>query len=274
MDAQVGRAIAAVGVVLAVVAIWTDAVASRSYWSLDGTVGAFLLIMVILAGLALVGAVAGQAGCERALLTIGAVLVGFYGFFPAALATDQWDVLDAGGWLGLCGGALITVGALIVLMPARGETRTMAAAAGPPMGALLAALGLVLAFVALWVKVDNGGGSYWNAPELGHSLGIVMLIALILAAVGLAGVVVMRSAPAAGLAALGGLIACGLFIFIPVGDAFNDLGQLRAGGWLGFFGGLLLAIGVVMLSKSVMAGAATRPAPTAPTATTPPAATA
>ncbi len=274
MDAQVGRAIAAVGVVLALIAIWIDAVAGQSYWDVDGTVGAFLLIMVILAGLALVGAFMGQAaGAYRALLTIGAVLVGFYGFFPAALATDQWSILDAGGWLGLCGGALITVGALIMLMPARGETRTMAAAAGPPMGAMLAGLGLVLCFIALWVKVDNGGGSYWNAPNLGHSLGVVMLIALILSAVGLVGVVMMRMAPAAGLAALGGLIACGLFIFIPVGDAFNDLGQMRAGAWLGFFGGLLLAIGVVMLSKSVATTAA-HTTTTAPAATAPPAATA
>jgi hypothetical protein len=77
---------------------------------------------------------------------------------------------------------------------------------------------------------------------------------------------------AAGLAAVAGLIACGLFIFIPVGDAFGNLGEMRAGGWLGFFGGLLLAIGTVMLNRGAMAVAPMRTSISTP-ATPPPAAT-
>lgn len=271
MDAQVGRGIAAVGIVLALLGIWLDALVGESYWDVDGTVGAFLLIMAILGALAVLVAWSGSAaGADRALLIIGAILVGFYGFFPAALATDQWDFLDAGAWLGFAGAALMTIGALAVLTPWRAAPAA-SSAGGPPMGALLAVLGLVLCFVALWVKVDKDGGSYWNAPDLGHSLGIVMLIALILAAAGIAGSVLGGMPAAAGLAAVAGLIACGLFIFIPVGDAFGDLGQLRAGGWLGFFGGLLLAVGTVKLSRAAMSAAPVRTSMSAPA--TPPAAT-
>jgi hypothetical protein len=273
VDAQVGRGIAAVGVVLALLGIWLHAVVGQSYWDLDGTAGAFLLIMAILGALALLAGFSGGAGgADRALLITGAVLLGFYAFFPAALATDKWDYLDAGAWLGFVGGCLMTIGALAVLMPWR-SAPAATSAANPPMGAALAALGLILIVPAIWLKVDNEGGSYWNAPGLGHSLGVLILILVILAGLGLVGAVLAGVAGAAGLAALAGLILCGLMVFIPVGDAFGDLGNMRAGAWLGFFGGLLLAIGVVLLSRSAMEAAPARTTMATPASTPPPAAT-
>jgi hypothetical protein len=248
VDAQVGKAVSAVGVVLALVAIWVNALASQSYWDLDGTVGAFLLIMAILAALAV------AAGHSRATLLFGGVLLGFYGFLPAALATDHWGTLDAGGWLGFCGGALITLGALALLAPAwlRGGTSMTVS----PLVAGVAALGLVLSIVAIWPDADRDG-SYWSAPGLGHSLGVLLLVLAIAAGLGLAAATAMGNRAAAGLAATAGVILCGLLLFLPVGDAFNQLGDLRAGGWLGLFGGLLLAGATfVMIGGQVSIGIA------------------
>jgi hypothetical protein len=259
VDAQVGKAVSAVGVVLALVAIWVNALAGQSYWDLDGTVGAFLLIMAILAGLAV------AAGVSRAVLLFGGILLGFYGFLPAAFATDNWGTLDAGAWLGFCGGALITLGALAILAPS--WLRAGANLNASPLAGGIAALGLVLSIVAIWPDADTGG-SYWSAPGLGHSLGVVILIAAVAAAVGLAGAMVMGSRAAAGLAATSGAILCGLLLFLPVGDAFNQLGDLRAGGWLGFFGGLLVAKGTFsLLGGEVSIGIApVRGAPVTPPA--------
>jgi len=249
VDAQVGKAIGAAGVVLALVAIWIDALASQSYWDVDGTFSAFLLIMAILAGLAVL------AGLERGMLVTGGILLGFYGFFPAALATDQWKILDAGAWLGLCGGALVMLAALSALVPA-----WLSARPGPPMPSPvaigLAVVGLVLSIVAIWPKADSGG-SYWKHDGFGHSLAIVMLILAGAAGLGIVGTFAMQTRAATGLAAVAGVILCGLLLALPVGDAFNSLGELRAGGWLGFFGGLLLAAGTVMaLGEKVSIGIA------------------
>jgi hypothetical protein len=218
--------------VLALVAIWVDAGGGRSYWDLDGTVGAFLLIMSILAGLAV------AARVSRAALLFGGILLGFYGFLPAALATGQWGDLDAGAWLGFCGGALITLGALAILAPS--WLRAGITVNASPLAGGIAALGLVLSIVAIWPDAEKGG-SYWSAPGLGHSLGAVMLIAAVATGVGLAGGMAAGNRAAFGLAATAGAILCGLQLFFPVGDAFNQLGDLRAGGWLGLFGGLMVA---------------------------------
>jgi hypothetical protein len=259
VDAQVGKAISAVGVVLSLVSIWITGFAGQSYWDIDGTVGTFLLVVSILAGLAV------AAGLSRATLLFGAVLLGYYGFLPAALATQQWKLLDSGGWLGLCGGALITLGALAILAPSwlKGGTSITAS----PLAGGVAALGLVLSIVAIWPDADKGG-SYWNSPGLGHSLGIVMVILAVASALGLAGTMAMGNRAALGLCALTGFVLCGLLLFDPVGSAFNQLGDLRAGGWLGFFGGLLLAgAAFSMLGQTVSIGIApvktTEPAPAA-----------
>ena len=58
MNRTAGWAIAAVGVVLALVAIWIDSLQGSSYWS-DGTTGVFLLIVAGIAGLGLLAEYAG-----------------------------------------------------------------------------------------------------------------------------------------------------------------------------------------------------------------------
>ena len=45
MNALAGRGIAAVGAVLAIVAIWIDATPGESYWDFDGTLAGFGLAL-------------------------------------------------------------------------------------------------------------------------------------------------------------------------------------------------------------------------------------
>ena len=52
----------------------------------------------------------------------------------------------------------------------------------------------------------------------------------------------------------------GLALFDPVASAFGDLGDLRAGAWLAFVGGIVAAAGTVTALRSAPAGGAA-PAP-------------
>jgi len=125
-----GRAIAAVGVVLAFVCIWIDALPGDSYWSGDGTTGAFVLVLACLAALALAAGYAGRVGND-ALLVVGAVMLGFYLFIPVAFAFDQLDIPDAGTWLALAAGLMIVTGAGITLLASGGLEVTPAGGSGP-----------------------------------------------------------------------------------------------------------------------------------------------
>src|SRR6266511_3160337 len=82
--------IGAVGAVLAIVAIWIDAVPGSSYWDFDGTIAGFGLALGIIAALL---AAAGHTGRAMggALFAVGAVLLGYWGWFPAVTAFDDWD---------------------------------------------------------------------------------------------------------------------------------------------------------------------------------------
>src|SRR5213593_1185122 len=105
-----GKVIAAVGVVLAFVGIWVDAVPGESYWSIDGTLGAFGLVLACLAAFFFAAGFAGRKA-NGALFAVGAVMLGYYAEEPAILAFDDWDQTRAGMWLALAAGALIVAGA-------------------------------------------------------------------------------------------------------------------------------------------------------------------
>src|SRR5207244_12241646 len=106
VNAVAGRAIAAVGVVLAFVGIWVDALPAERYWSLDGTIGAFALVLAWLAALLFAGGYVSQ-WANGPLFAVGAVMLGYYGEYPAVLAFDNWDETKAGMWLAFAAGALI-----------------------------------------------------------------------------------------------------------------------------------------------------------------------
>ncbi len=236
MNSQAGRAIAAIGAVLAIVALWLDALFSTSYWELDGTFAAFGLGAAILA-LLLVVASYGGAATDGWLFAVGAVLVGFYGWFPASTAFNDWDHTGAGLWLAFAGGVAIAVGAAAALRSA-GTALSAPAGMSPPM--LVAGLGIVLVFPGIFLGAESGE-SYWNGP-LGHSLGIVMLILTVAAALAWAASATGRTVYGADAALT--LVLLGLVATDPIGSAFNQFGSLDAGAWLAFAGGILAAGGI------------------------------
>ncbi len=236
MNAMAGRAIAAVGAVLAIVALFVDAVPGSSYWDFDGTIAGVGLAAGIIALLLLAAGYAGASSSDGWLFAIGAALVGYWGWFPAVTAFSDWDQTRAGMWLGFAGGILIAVGAAVSLRQAGAVTSTPAGTSTP---ALAAGLGIALAFPGMFLDASDGQ-SYWAGP-LGHSLGIVMLIVAILAALAWAAAVAGTSTYGVDVALT--LVLLGLFAFTPVGAAFGDFGSLDAGAWLGFAGGILAAGG-------------------------------
>jgi hypothetical protein len=254
VNAMAGRAIAAVGVVLAFVCIWIDALPGDSYWSGDGTVAAFVLVLAGLAALAFVAGYAGRGG-TGALFAIGAVMLGFYLFIPVALAFDDWDQTRAGTWLAVAAGGLIVIGAGITYLM-RGAPQATPAGMSP--ASLAAGLGIALVFPGIWLDATSTGDSYWSSAGLGHSLGIVLLILAVASA--LAWAASYAGTNTGGLDAALTLVLLGFVSFFPVGAAFGDFGTLRAGAWLAFAGGILAAGGVWAARGQEMPRTAAAPA--------------
>jgi hypothetical protein len=230
-----GRAIAAAGVVLAIVAIWIDAVSSSTYWS-DGTTGAFLLV---LSGLAALGLAAGYTGqsTNGAVLAVGAVLLGFYGWIPVAFAFNDWDQTRAGTWLGVAGAALIVIGAGSSYLAAGAPRDTPT---GLSREAVVAGLGIALIFPGIFLDSLNGT-SYWHSL-LGRSLGIVLLVLTIASASTWAATI--NGTSTRGLDQALTLVLLGLLSFYPVAAAFGDFGSLDSGAWIAFAGAILAAGGI------------------------------
>jgi hypothetical protein len=253
VNPMAGRAIALIGAVLAIVGIFVSAFAGQSYWDIDGTLAAFGLALAILAALCVAGSYAGWA-TDSWLAGLGALMIGYWGWFPAVLAFDNWDTTRAGVWLTFAGGIAVLVGAGIALQAAGGARSTPA---GLSPAALAAGLGIALVFPGIFL--DNAtGSSYWDIPFFGHSLGIAMLILAVLAGL-------LWAASAAGTGTRGldvavSLILLGLVVFYPIGAAFNDLGDLDTGAWLALAGGILAAGGTWAARGIEMPHAAPSPA--------------
>ena len=274
-----GRIVAGVGVVAGIVAIWLDIVATAGHseqYSDDGTTIVYLLVVLLLAGGCLVSGAAGGPRLDMGAAAAGGAAFGFYLFFPAAAAWDQFDLLGAGAWLGLCT-ALIPIGAVLASVAGRGwqvpQRRPTA------IEALPALLGVALVFIAIWLSAADGH-SYWNLSLPGHGIGLAMI--LLCAAVALR--ILFTLTWATPLSADVGLalaaVTFGLFETGIVQDAFNQFGSLGAGAWLGGAGGVVLLLGMASLWSAATLGksrlipppAAGAPAPEpAPVADVPPA---
>jgi hypothetical protein len=231
-----GRAIAAVGVVLAFVGIWVDALPGESYWSLDGTIGAFALVLACLAALLFAGGYVSQ-WANGPLFAVGAVMLGYYGEYPAVLAFDNWDETKAGMWLAFGAGALIVIGAGASYVTGGAPRDTPA---GLSREVLAAGLGIALVFPGIFLDTVRGA-SYWTFSVFGHSLGIVMLVLAI--AAGLVWAAGVAGTGTRGLDQGLTLVLLGLVAFLPVGAAFKDFGSLRSGAWIALAGGILAAGG-------------------------------
>jgi hypothetical protein len=226
-----------VGVVLAFVTIWIDALPGDSYWSGDGTTGAFVLVLACLAALALAGGYAGRHA-DGMLFAVGAVMLGFYLFIPAAFAFDQWDIPESGTWLAVCAGGLIVIGAGISCLASGTAQR---AHPGVSAASLSAGLGIVLVVPGIFIDATSSGDSYWSSAGIGHSLGILLLILTVGSALAWAAEIAGTSTRGLDLAFP--LVMLGYVAFFPVGSAFGDFGTLDAGAWLAFAGGILAAGG-------------------------------
>jgi hypothetical protein len=247
-----GRAIALIGAVLAIIAIWLDAVPGSSYWDFDGTVAGFGLAFAILAALLVAASYTGSA-TDGWLFAIGAIMVGYWGWFPAATAFNDWDQTRVGMWLAFAGGILIALGAAAAIWVAGGARSTPAGTTTP---ALAAGLGIALVFPGIFLDASNGQ-SYWDGP-LGHSVGIVMLALAVLA--GLAWAASVTGTATHGLDAALTLVLLGFVAFTPLGAAFNSLGDLDAGAWLALAGGVLAAGGTWAARGAEMPRTAAAPA--------------
>src|SRR5215211_1202013 len=249
----VAKGAAGLGTLLAFIAIWLDALPDQSYWGGYGTTGVFCLLLVLgLAAFLALSVVRPNPQLELVAAALALVMWGHYIFVPAALASHS-EFIKAGAWLGLIGGGLASLGTLVAYglrfagMPIafkRPEGRPPTPPQPVLVGTVLAALGLVLSYPAVWLKASSSG-SYWNGLGLGHGLGVVLLLALLaltaLLAIAFALGATVLMAPAAALS----FLVLGIFAFGPVDAAFNNLSELKAGAWLGLFGGLLLTGGAL-----------------------------
>ena len=232
-SALVGRVVAAVGIVCGLVAIG-PALVSGAGGALHYADHGFDIAFVI-GLLAYASYLPAEVGQDTAGGLAGTAAFGFFLFVPAALAFDQLGSLGSGGWLGLCT-VLIPVGAVIVRVAERGEGVGPALRAprdlrGP---AMLPAIALIA--VGIWLPVESGEPSYWDASASGHALGIVMALAVVALLVAIA---MPKRLPADALdyvaAATFGLVEAEF-----VHAAFNDLSVLGSGGWLEAAGGIVM----------------------------------
>jgi hypothetical protein len=232
----IARAVAAVGIALAFAGVWVRGFSSGlSYWSFDHTIGGFGIVLAGLAALALVaGFVVGRLA-DSVLLAIGAVMLGFYGWYPAALASGQWHETGPGTWLAFGGSALVVAGAWTVQI-VTGAARTRPTGLSPE--AVLAGVGIALVFAAIWLDVA-GNSSYWDGGGLGHSLGIVLIVITAAAAVAWGANVAGRQTW--GIDQVLTLVLLGMVAFWPVRAAFEQFGDLQVGAWLALGGGVLAA---------------------------------
>lgn len=252
MNPMAGRGIALVGAVLAIVGLFVTALAGQSYWDIDGTLAVFGLVVAVLAGLCVLMTYAGWE-TDGWSAGLGALLIGYWGWFPAATAFDHWDRLKAGVWLCFAGGIVVLLGAAAAI-GARGGARSTPAGLSP--ASLAAGVGIALVFPGIFLDAESGQ-SYWDGP-LGHSLGIVMLIVAILT--GLAWAASAAGTGTRGLDVVFSMILLGLVAFDPVGTAFNNLGDLQTGAWLALAGGILAAGGIWAARGIEMPHAAPSPA--------------
>jgi hypothetical protein len=247
-----GRGIALIGAALAIVGLFVNALGGQSYWDIDGTLSAFGLIVAILAALCVLMTYVGWK-TDGWLAGLGALLVGYWGWFPAATAFNNWDETKAGVWLCFAGGIVVLLGAASAITAAGGAASTPA---GLTPASLAAGVGIALVFPGIFLDAESGQ-SYWDGP-LGHSLGIVMLVVAIIA--GLVWAASTAGTGTRGLDVAVSLILLGLVAFDPIGTAFNNLSDLQTGGWLALAGGILAAGGTWAARGIEMPHAAPSPA--------------
>ena len=155
-QALVGRGIAAVGVVLGFVAIFVSYASiggSSGKYSDDGTILAFLLVALIACAVLMAASMGGRDDLEAAAAVAGGAAFGFYLLIPASLGFNHFDIVDTGGWLGVCCG-LIPLG----LWYSLSSRPTPVLNKPSPVMAVPIIVGRICCLVAIWVAADTIGG--------------------------------------------------------------------------------------------------------------------
>jgi hypothetical protein len=265
-QALAGRAVAGVGVVAGIVAIWLEAISGAGFsYSDDGTTIAYLLVTLLLAAACLVSGAAGGPKLDAGAAAAGGAALGFYLFFPAAIAWNDFNALGAGAWLGICT-ALIPIGAVFASVSGRGWR--LPDRQPSPIEALPAIAGVVLVFVAIWLTATDGR-SYWNLSTPGsHALGVVMIALCAAVAMRIFSTLTWASPLSADAGLSLAAVTFGLYEAGVVEAAFGNFGQLDEGAWLGAAGGLVLLLGTASLWSAATLGRS-RPGRTAATAVEP-----
>lgn len=236
MSIMAGRLAAAAGAVSTIVGVFVEGYAGTSYWNYDGTLAWTGLALGAGALVSVAAAFAGRP-TDGWLFAIGAVLVGYWGWLPAALAFAHLDLVDAGAWLCLAGALLIVVcGGAVLVMTGRATTTPR----GISLASALSLVGIALVYPSIFLHVEQGQ-SYWDGPGGLRFFGILMLALTSLCA--LAWVVTAIGRPTRGADSGLTLVLLGLVAFEPVGSAFNTFDNLQTGAWLAFAGGILAAGG-------------------------------
>jgi hypothetical protein len=258
-----GRLLATIGLVLALPAIWVDAVGSESYWhqSSGHAVGAAMLALAVVS-LVLLAANLMQPGAvpASAFSIPGLVLGGLFLFVPVEFMSDHSEVLKTGAWLGFA--AALTLGLGSTLTALAGRPAVEPRAARGELGQTLVGLGIVLVFPAIWTHFV-ASISYWDASS-GHGVGIAMLVLAIGAGLLLLGGLAGGRSALAVLAPIPALLVAGLLLFVPLEAAFDHLGELKVGAWLGVAACVAIGLGsiaIVFIGSGRSAGGTTSTPP-------------
>jgi hypothetical protein len=271
----VRQLVAVVGLGLALAADWTEVFSRKpgNFWS-DGTLGGFPLILIV-AGAALVAAsfLVKRWWILPAVSALGWVLLGFFAFNPA-LAVPTSGNLGPATWLGIAGGAVIGLSAVSLRLITSWQPRPMTVTRRSAAAWLGAGAGLGLVVWSLWLDTEravvNVHFSYWDVVGIGdHSLGIVMLVLAVSALVALVGAVLLRIPLLAEWTLAASLVLVGIAVYQPAFEAFNRLGDLRAGTWLALIGSLLASAGAAALIRLEEPLASLQPAATTGSAPAP-----
>jgi hypothetical protein len=245
---KIGEIVAAVGVVLGLMALWTAAIKTKYTGGVtvkyadDGTVEIVGIVILGLAACCLIASFLGKADLDLVAAVAGAAAFGFLLYQPANLGFKHFGWLGTGAWLGVCAG-LIPLGAGAAHL---WQKRSNAKAAGLNLGIVAAAIGLVLIVAGIWMKVSDGSDvKYWDLSQSGHALGLLLLLLAIVSAVLIAAGVNSRKAELADLALIVSGILAGVAVAKGIHDAFGSFGNMGSGAWSLFIGGLLLLLGLI-----------------------------
>jgi len=253
---MIPRLAAVSGFALALAGTWANVwgFQGSSFW-VDSTAGGFPFILVVLGGSLLAASFAFR---RRWLLpsvgVVGWLLAGYFGSYVFQAAPNHLGTLGPATWLGMFGGVLMGLSAVVSLRSlAAWKRRSPSMTHRRLIPWFVTGIGTALLLISLWLATEaqpSGtkiSDTYWNSAG-DHSLGIVMLILGISALVALLGVLVTRLSILNTWALAASLALLGISLFVPVLEAFKHLGVLRSGAWLALVGSLLASAGAMAMA--------------------------